>query len=92
MCEKTKKQIDVATLLYKIFLLTMITSQLFALFFMVMPLYAMVIHIILSLYLLFRYYMLVRMKNRAIALDLTLTEFLIERDTRCKCCKKCSKT
>lgn len=80
MCEKTKKNIDIASILYKIFLILMIVSQIVPIIFITLPVFGILVHIILTIYLIFRYYMLVRMKNRAIEFDLTLTEFLQERE------------
>jgi hypothetical protein len=86
MCDKTKKEIDVATLLYKIFLGVMFGAQLYDVFFSLVGFWGLGIHLVLGIYLIFRYYLLVKMKKRAIALDLTLTEFLNERST----CRSCS--
>jgi hypothetical protein len=88
MCEKTKKKIDTATILYKIFLISMIFTQVYPIVFGIILWEEIVIHGIISIYLLFRYYMLVRMRKRATTLDLTLTEFLQEREncvTETKC-------
>lgn len=83
MCEK--KKIDRATIIYKIFLIIMIASQIYPLVFVLFPPEGMLIHGILVIYLIFRFYMLNRMKNEAMKLDLTLTEFLTERSTSRGC-------
>ena len=83
MCEKTKRRIDRASILYKIFLITMIITQVIPMALGVLFWPQLLIHITLIIYLSFRYYMLVRMKKRAIKDDLTLTEFLQEREN-CK--------
>jgi len=80
MCEKTKRKIDRATILYKIFLISMIFTQVYPIIFVLIPWEAILVHCTIAIYLLFRYYMLVRMRKRAINLDLTLTEFLQERE------------
>lgn len=88
MCEKTKKKIDRASILYKIFIIIMIVGQVMPLILGEVILLQMFLHIPLIIYLIFRYYMLVKLKNRAIKHDLSLTEFLQERDI-CIDSKKC---
>lgn len=96
MCEKTKRKIDIATLIYKVFLIIMIIAQIYSLFFMALPIILMIGNSILGMYLIFRYYMLSRMQKRAIVLDFTLTEFLNERSSSRDCsdslsCPRCSR-
>ena len=80
MCDKTKRKIDRATILYKIFLIFMIFTQAYPIIFVLISWQGIMIHTTLTIYLIFRYYMLVRMRKRAIKLDLSLTEFLQERE------------
>jgi len=98
MCEKSKEKIDIATTLYMIFLGVLLVSQIYPFLFTVIPLVEIIVHGILVIYLVFRFYMLLRLKNRAIELDLTLTEFLQERavchsdklkDSTCEGCEEC---
>jgi hypothetical protein len=80
MCDKTKRKIDRATILYKIFLIFMIFTQAYPIIFVLISWQGIMVHTTLTIYLIFRYYMLVRMRKRAIKLDLSLTEFLQERE------------
>ena len=80
MCDKTKRKIDRATILYKIFLIFMIFTQAYPIIFVLISWQGIMVHTTLTIYLIFRYYMLLRMRKRAIKLDLSLTEFLQERE------------
>lgn len=71
---------SLAIILYNIFLLGLLFSQVYLLIFTNNPCFDKVIHYILSVYLIFRLYMFGRLNKQAAALDLTLTEFLHERD------------
>ena len=85
MCEKTKRKIDRATSLYKLFLLFMIFTQVYPIIFVLISWQGIMVHTTLTIYLIFRYYMLVRLNKEAKEKDLTLTEFLIERSAPRNC-------
>lgn len=83
MCEKSKRRIDIASFLYKIFLGIMIIVQICTLIMVVLPTYVIIANFLLIIYLNFRYYLLRRLRKRALQLDLTLVEFLQERHSCC---------
>lgn len=83
MCKKSKRRIDIASFLYKLFLGVMIMTQICTLIMIPLPTYVIVGNISLITYLIFRYYLLRRLRNRALELNLTLVEFLHEQHTCC---------
>jgi hypothetical protein len=94
---KNKKKFDRATVLYKAFLIILFTGNGYPMFTGGLTIVDYVYHVILCVYIIFRYYMLIRIKNVAVSFDLTLTEYLIERNSKVKCkgcpnvddCDKC---
>lgn len=80
---------DSATFFYKVFLLVLICTQIHLLFFHGADLHIIgeAGTIILLIYLIFRFYLLNRLGNKAKYLSLTLAEFLAQReiyDAKCK--------
>jgi len=96
LCSKSYENIlvmkfDYATFFYKTFLLILISAQLYSIYFQVINLYTILINILLSAYLIFKYYLLQNLNVKAKNLSLTLPEFLIKRGEKCDdFCKKCN--
>ena len=83
MCKIKKRKVDRAVIIYKIFLVALMVVQIYNIFFIVFVSLEIIIHSIILLYLLFRYYILTQTANKAHNADFTLTEFLNDRMT-CK--------
>ena len=71
-----KKRFDMPVLYYKIFLIFILLAQLYPLFFGIGNIITHICHIIVGVYVIFRYYMLIRVKKMAVSLSMSLTEFL----------------
>lgn len=82
----TKTSFDFITFFYKIFLLTLLSSQLYALYNDLGDDFTLMINGVLSVYLVFRLYLLVRLGNKAKSLSVTLSEFL---EKRLECNRRC---
>jgi hypothetical protein len=74
---KSPQKIDLPVLYYKIFLILMFLGQLYPLIFMIGDILTFTFNIILALYIIFRYYMLLKLKGEASRVSLTVTEFII---------------
>ena len=85
MCKIKNKKIDKAVIAYKIFLVIMMISQVYCIAFNPFMFPGGIIHGVMLLYLIFRYYILNNTANKAHNVDFTLTEFLHDRLT----CKEC---
>jgi hypothetical protein len=51
--------------------------------------FTITVNVIVTTYLIFRFYLLVNLNKKAKKLSLTLPEFLNRRDTKCGACEKC---
>ena len=78
-------KIDYIALAYKIFLGVLLIGQIYSLYFDITDIFTQTISIVLSLYLAFRIYLLIRLKNRAKKASMTLSEYI---DFRRTCCEK----
>lgn len=79
MCKRKNRRIDVAVTWYKIFLVLLMLAQLYDIFFITLNVIEIMIHCIILLYLMFRYYILDNTAKKAHNQDFSLTEFLNDR-------------
>ena len=81
----TKKP-QIIAFLYKLFIVTMIIAQVCNVVFQVVNVYTLICNVILTMYLVFRYYLLFKLSKRADKINLTLTDYLqIKNKGRCVC-------
>jgi len=85
MCKKKKRKVDKVVLIYKIFLVMLMLSQVYCIIFDPFIIFGIAVHGVMLLYLMFRYYILGKTANKAHNVDFTLSEYLTDRLT----CKEC---
>tara|TARA_R110000851_G_scaffold196444_2_gene347377 strand:- start:18687 stop:18977 length:291 start_codon:yes stop_codon:yes gene_type:complete len=85
----TNLKFDYMTFFYKVFIAILIVAQGYALVFGVVNLFTLFVNFITIGYLLFRFYLLVKLSKRAKKLYMTLPEFLVKRNVKFELCDKC---
>jgi Flp pilus assembly protein TadB len=88
----TKNTFDYTTFFYKMFLVFLFAAQIYCIFFQAINVFTIFVNGVLGLYLIFRFYLLVKFKKRANKLSMTLPDFLYKRNVIGEVCKKCGES
>lgn len=84
-----KNRAQIITIFYKIFILLLILNQLYVIIWQAINFYTILINIILTLYLIFRYYLLCKLSKKANKFNISLPKLLQNEHNGSHTCSNC---